>query len=484
MFRSTLLLCLGVTFISHAADTPAAAKAAMLKGAAYMRSISANGGYLWRYSSDLKLVAGEVQASASTIWMQPPGTPAVGQAFLNAYEKTDAHQLLDHALAVGDALAQSQLESGGWDYRFDFANPHRWLRRVDTINNSPKDAGRRRNVSTFDDNNSQSALSFLLALGSHCTGRSPLERRILSARDYGLRKLLEAQYPNGAWPQRYDGQPKTAKNYPVLQARYPKAWSRVYQKQNYMHHYTFNDNSHRDCVLLALKAYRVTGRKEFLEAARRGGNFMLLAQMPAPQPVWAQQYNANMEPAWARKFEPASVTGGESVGVCQTLIDLYLELGEDKYLTALAPAIKWFKDSSISKDRWARFYELKTNKPLYFTKDYKLVYSDDDLPTHYGFQSSFGVKSMIRHYEKVKAVGREKYLSDQVRAPLTNKQRAARAEAMEKRVHAIVAAQDKQGRWLTKDELKTRGMKFGERIETRVFIENLQGLSDYLALLK
>jgi len=27
-------------------------------------------------------------------------------------------------------------------------------------------------------------------------------------------------------------------------------------------------------------------------------------------------------------------------------------------------------------------------------------------------------------------------------------------------------------------------MKFGERIETRVFFENLRGLSDYLALLK
>ena len=55
---------------------------------------------------------------------------------------------------------------------------------------------------------------------------------------------------------------------------------------------------------------------------------------------------------------------------------------------------------------------------------------------------------------------------------------------MEKRVRAIVAAQDKQGRWLTQGELETRGMKFGERIETRVFIENLRELSDYLALLK
>ena len=97
MTRPALFLCLGLPFIARAADTPTAAQTAMLKGAVFMRSISANGGYLWRYSTDLKLVAGEVQATRSTIWIQPPGTPSVGQAFLNAYEKTGARQLLDHA---------------------------------------------------------------------------------------------------------------------------------------------------------------------------------------------------------------------------------------------------------------------------------------------------------------------------------------------------------------------------------------------------
>ena len=72
-------------------------------------------------------------------------------------------------------------------------------------------------------------------------------------------------------------------------------------------------------MLLALQAHRVTGAFEkCLLAARRGGDFILLAQMPEPQPAWAQQYNARMEPAWARRFEPASITGGESVGACRT----------------------------------------------------------------------------------------------------------------------------------------------------------------------
>ena len=73
----------------------------------------------------------------------------------------------------------------------------------------------------------------------------------------------------------------------MLPARYPKKWSRVFPQANYINHYTFNDNSHRDCVLLALEVHRVTSSPEYLKAARRGGEFILRAQMPEPQTVWA-----------------------------------------------------------------------------------------------------------------------------------------------------------------------------------------------------
>ena len=486
LMRFFLMLIL-FSSLPLAGDMRTGALASMRKGARFMRSVSAEGGYLWRYSTDLKLVAGEVRASKTMIWIQPPGTPSVGEAFLKAYETTDDAYLLDCALAVGDCLAMSQLESGGWDYRFDFASPQRWYRQVDRGKLAANEIAKRRNTTTFDDNNTQSALHFLMALAEHCrTSLDKREQRILHARTYGLTKLLEAQYPNGAWPQRHDGKPADPKKFPVIKAKYPKKWVRKYEGLDYRSHYTFNDNSIRDCILTALEAHKRLGqnRREFLAAVRRGGDFLLLAQLPDPQPIWAQQYNARMEPAWARKFEPPSVTGGESVGVCQTLIDLYLELGEDKYLQAVGPAVKWFKDSSIGKGRWARFYELKTNKPLYFTKDYKLVYADDDLPTHYGFQSSFGVESMIRYYEKVKSMGREKFLAAQKSAPLTPQQRAARAKAMEKQVQKIIAAQDDKGRWVTRTKLETRGMTFGDRIESRVFIDNMRVLSIYLALLK
>ena len=440
-----------------------------LKGAQYLRSISAEGGYLWRYSLDLKIVAGEGRATRTMQWLQPPGSPSVGMAMLEAYQRTGEKALLDHALAAGAALAAAQLPSGGWNYNFDFSDPTR---------------SKRRNISTFDDNTSQSCLRFLLALGEVATGNTARERAIRHARDLGLRKLLEAQYPNGAWPQRYDGVPKAAKDFPVLKARYPKAWSRTYPKANYINHYTFNDNSHRDCALLALEAHRVTGDLKYLQAARRGGDFILLAQMPEPQPAWAQQYNAHMEPAWARKFEPPSVTGGESVGACRTLIDLYLATGDDKYLNAVAPAVSWYLRSAIAPGKWARFYELQTNRPLYFTKDYQLTYQDNDMPTHYSFQSSYGVKGMIRYYEAVRKQGREGWLAAQTPKPLSASQRTARAKSMEKQVRAVITAQDSLGRWITRNKLETRGMIFEDRMETNTFIDHIGMLSKYLSLLK
>ena len=70
--------------------------------------------------------------------------------------------------------------------------------------------------------------------------------------------------------------------------------------------------------------------------------------MPEPQPVWAQQYNPQMEPAWARAFEPPAVTGNESVGAMHSLMDLYLETGEEKpqYRASPSPDIWIWKNFS------------------------------------------------------------------------------------------------------------------------------------------
>ena len=98
------------------------ARIALVKAAAYLQSISTNGGYVGIYSLDLQQRYGEglyEKARAEEIWVQPPGTPSVGKALLRAYRITGDAQYLDAARAAGLALAWGQRSIGGWDHRVD-----------------------------------------------------------------------------------------------------------------------------------------------------------------------------------------------------------------------------------------------------------------------------------------------------------------------------------------------------------------------------
>ncbi|MEW6302221.1 MAG: pectate lyase [Verrucomicrobiota bacterium] len=458
------------------AATPQEARAALAKATAFMRSISAGGGWLWTYSTDLKERAGERPATPTQIWIQPPGTPSMGMALLRAYEATGDKQYLDAAKAAADALATGQLESGGWDYVIDFdANAaKKWYRRSDAGKLTPAEISKRVNISTFDDNTTQSAVRFLLAVVDASKGSNDArDQRIRAALEYALKKMLEAQFPNGGWPQRYDGKPRNAADFPVKQASIPKNWPREHAGVKYFNYYTLNDNGQRDCMATMIDAWKRTGKAEYLAAAKRGGDFLLLAQLPAPQAGWAQQYNQNMEPAWARAFEPPAVTGGESSGAIRTLVELYLETGEEKYIKTIPAAIDWYQRSAIAPNRWARYYELGSNKPIYGDRDGKIHYTLEELSeerrTHYGWQGDFNVQRTITFYEQVKAAGREAWLEKQKTKPLTDKQKESRAKSLAPRADKAIAAMDAQGRWLA------RG-----KIDTRLFIDNLGALCDYL----
>src|ERR1700752_3128250 len=86
----------------------------------YRKTIATEGGYLWRYSDDLSRREGEAKATATQVWVQPPGTPAVGLAYLAAHEATGDAYYLDAAAETARALVRGQLRSGGWDYRIEF----------------------------------------------------------------------------------------------------------------------------------------------------------------------------------------------------------------------------------------------------------------------------------------------------------------------------------------------------------------------------
>ncbi|MFQ6132422.1 MAG: pectate lyase [Armatimonadota bacterium] len=428
------------------ADLADEARQALARATDYFTTeIACHGGYLWWYSEDLSERAGEGTATPTQIWIQPPGTPSVGFAYLRAYETTKDVRYLEAAKGAAEALIWGQLQSGGWDYRVDFDQraSRRWYYRRDVGRISAEEAAKRRNYSVFDDNTTQSALRLLMAVDEATEFQDPYHEAAI----YGLDFMLRSQFDNGAWPQCF----------PL-----PKGYSS---------YYTFNDNAINDCVQVMLDAYHTYGKQEYLDSARKGGDFIILSQGQPPQAGWAQQYDHELKPAWARWFEPPAMCSAVTSRNIGTLLTLYLETGEDKYLEPIPAAVEWLDQSKIGDDEWARFYEPGTNKPLYVNLDREVVYEFVNIRPGYSWKGSYGVAGVVSRWQTITEMGRQRYLAQQNRQP-SQRQRLARARGLEPQVRSIIESLDEKGRWLTDG-----------KIETQTFITNLQRLSEYLGLL-
>ncbi len=428
--------------------------------------VASHGGYVWRYSSDLTLREGEGVVEKDTIWIQPPGTPSVGTAFVRLYEATGQPLFRDAALAAAEALRQGQMRSGGWQASIEFAAERRkkWAYQVEPPQPKQKDQ------SSLDDDKTQSALRFLIHLDRALRFQ---DARVHQTAIAGLTGLLEkGQFENGGFPQVWSDSPAAAGKFPKRQASFPETWSREYQgHQEYWTQPTLNDGLMPDVLETLFLAEEVYGEPRYREAALRAADFLLLAQMPPPQPAWAQQYNAQMHPIWARKLEPAAITGGESQGVIATLLDVYRRTGIPRYLEPIPTALDYLEASTLSDGSLARFYELKTNRPLYFTRDYTLTYDDDDLPTHYGFTVASKVSSLRREYEQLRSLSPEERLASHTRSP---------RRVSEKKVRDVIAGLDARGGWVSNDGLRYH-KQAGPVIDMRATVANLQTLADFLS---
>src|SRR5690349_19027689 len=87
-------------------DLKQQAEASLKKGVAFFHSTNSHGGYVYHVTPDLSLRWGEGSKDAETIEVQPPGTPAVGQSFLRAYQVTGDKKALDAAKEAAYALVR------------------------------------------------------------------------------------------------------------------------------------------------------------------------------------------------------------------------------------------------------------------------------------------------------------------------------------------------------------------------------------------
>ncbi len=458
---------------TQAADFSQADASAALKRAVefYRTKVGYHGGYGYAVSADLAKREGENKITATQAWIEPPATPAVGTALLEAYRTTGEKYLLEAAQETAACLLASQLESGGWQNPLEL-DPE--LRRTHPYRKNASSAGDKPvkvkpEQTTLDDNKTQSCLTFLMRLDAELEFQdAALHEAVL----FGLDALVKVQYPNGAWPQQFSSPPDAAK-FPVLKASYPESWSRTFPKINYSGFYTFNDDTIADVVELMLAAGETYGEPRYKAAAEKAGSFIIAAQMPEPQPAWAQQYDPAMQPVWARKFEPPAISGGESQGILRILMNLFRATGDKKYLEPIPRAMAWLKKSKLPDGQLARFYELQTNKPLYFTKDYVLTYDDSDMPTHYGFKVGGGsLDRMQAEYEKLAAEG-----------PPAKKQPKRESVKFTSGVAAeaakVAQALDERGAWGEQGKLKNYSDddSKGGIITSKTFILNVRTLA-------
>ncbi|MGC3971821.1 MAG: pectate lyase [Pirellulales bacterium] len=151
-------------------------------------------------------------------------------------------------------------------------------------------------------------------------------------------------------------------------------------------------------------AYGIYRDEKYKRAIALLGDFLIAAQMPDPQPAWCQQYNYELVPIWARKFEPPAVSGWESQDVLETLLDVYGLTQDAKYLKPIPSALAYLKKSQLADGRMVRYYELETNKPLYMNRNgeqYYLTYDDTNLPDHYGWKQESRLLKIEERYKDV-----------------------------------------------------------------------------------
>ncbi len=246
-----------------------------------------------------------------------------------------------------------------------------------------------------------------------------------------------------------------------------------------------------------LEAARIYNSPKYLASAEKAGVFLLLAQMPDPQPAWVQQYNLKMNPSWARSMEPPAISGLESIRVLYALLALYRETGKQKYIQPVPRALEYLKKCSFERNGkrvLSRFYELKTNRSLYITPGSpsvrKITYSSEKIKRGYSFftiadpldrieeeykQLIATEPEMLRRPEKLRSL-----------KPFTYRPPPALSrEELNTKVREAISSLDERGAWL---EPLAAGQKPTDPVERRIssgrFARNMKLLSSYLVAIK
>lgn len=270
------------------------------------------------------------------------------------------------ARAVADSVVQYQSPQGGWPKSTNLAVAPR---TPDDI--PPEGRGR---ANSFDNDATTLPMEFLARM-VQVTGDARYRESFLRGLDY----IFAAQYPNGGWPQFF----------PL--------------RGDYYDRITYNDGAMIRVLVVMRDVASAQSPYAFVDAARRakaaaavqrGLDCILKTQIKQDGKLtaWCAQHDERtLAPAWARKYEPPSLSGGESAGIVRFLLSV--EKPTPQIVAAIEGAVAWLRAVPIKGVRleavlgpdgrterrlvndpaapplWARFYELGTHRPLYLDRD-------------------------------------------------------------------------------------------------------------------
>jgi hypothetical protein len=410
--------------------------------------VSTNGGFVWAYLPDLSRRWGELEARDTQIWIQPPGTGTMGHLFLDAYHATGDDYYYQAAERTAGALIWAQHPSGGWNYLADFAGDRSLREWYDTIG---RNAWRLEEFqhywgnATFDDAGTAEAARLLLRL--YLEKRDP---RYKPALDKAIGFVLDSQYPDGFWPQRFPLQHEFSHHGLPDYTSYP----------------TFNDDVAGENIDFLVQCYQGLGDPRLLDAIRRGMNAFLVAQQGPPQPGWGLQYTPDGKPSGARTYEPKSLTTHTTATNIGLLLRFYRLTGDTRYLARVPAAIDWLDGLTLppgvapSGRTHTTFVELGTNRPLYVHREGSNVvngryYVDRDPKgtiVHYSSFRNVNVAALRKQYAEAAALRPEDVLRASPLAPGAGAAPLPRFVAVEAAGGAdsgqVIASLTPQGYWL------------------------------------
>ena len=242
--------------------------------------------------------------------------------------------------------------------------------------------------STIDNGATTTQIRFLAQLRLESDrGQTPRRYQVAALR--GIDHLLDAQYANGGWPQFF----------PL--------------RTDYSRHITFNDNAMINAASLLEEV--AAGRPPFefvdparrtraADAVRRATDVILRSQIRVHGTLtaWCAQHDAvSLEPRPARTYEHVSLSGMESVGIVRFLMRQPRTTATER---AVEAAVDWLRTARLPDGRWARFYELGTNRPIFSGRDgiirYQLSEIEQERRDGYAWHGTWAKSLVEKEYSR------------------------------------------------------------------------------------